>query len=476
MSSGDSSSSSLVSSIPSIFQVFTFYDAYLDNFYANRPALAHAPFSTQMQELYRDGFGVLHVYAPALAELGSRASWVIANCEQAQRRWAAENGVQVSAANWRDEILRAQIKSFAPDALYFLNSIDFDSRFTRTLETRPKAVIGWRAADIAPDIDWSDFDLIVSHLSVCREQAIRHGARQTEYFHPSVPKFLAEVTASHQREFDVVFTGQWTPQHHERNQIINAVAEASEREGFSFGLFLSSHGCTLPPAVARCNRGARWGQSMYQALRSGRVVLNAEIDLAAGEAGNMRLFETASVGSFLLTQHQRNIARYFTPGLHIDTYQSVTELLEKVRYYLKNSTQREAMALAAQQHIQTAFSPLVGAQKLLGFCSALVHRETTIKKDPLTTPAQPKLDMRVELVLDIALSELSAGKFVEALLLVEQVGETDKPVRDLQFVRGLCFGKLARFSEAAGALEKELIFFPDNMAARELLMQVRRSA
>jgi len=75
-----------VSSIPSTFQVFTFYDAYLDNFYANRPALAHAPFLTQMQELYRDGFGVLHVYAPALTELGSRAAGVTANCEQAQRR------------------------------------------------------------------------------------------------------------------------------------------------------------------------------------------------------------------------------------------------------------------------------------------------------------------------------------------------------------------------------------------------------
>lgn len=113
-----------------------------------------------------------------------------------------------------------------------------------------------------------------------------------------MPKFLAEVTASHKREFDVVFTGQWTQQHHERNQIINAVAEASEREGFSFGLFLSSHGFTLPPAVACCNRGARWGQSMCQALRSGRVVLNAEIDLAAGEAGNMRLLKQHRLAAF----------------------------------------------------------------------------------------------------------------------------------------------------------------------------------
>ena len=83
------------------------------------------------------------------------------------------------------------------------------------------------------------------------------------------------------------------------------------------------------------------------------------------------------------------------------------------------------MALAAQQHIQSTFSPLVGAQKLLGFCSALVDRKTAAKKEPLATPTQPKLDMRVELVLDIALSELNAGKFNQALSLVEQVGETD---------------------------------------------------
>lgn len=447
---------------PSILQVFTFYEAYLDDFYRTRPGLADAPYAIQMEELYRDGFCVLHVHAPTLTELGSRATWVIANCEQTQRRWALENGLTVDPRDWRHQILRAQIAAFQPEALYLLNPIDFDSRFIRTLLPRPSIVIGWRAASIPPHVDWTEFDLIVSHLSVCREQAIQHGARDTAYFHPSVPTFLGDLTASIPREFDVVFSGQWTPEHRARNEMLNAIAEASEREGFSFGLFLSSHHFELPPAVARCNRGARWGLDMYRALRSGRIVLNAEIDLARGEAGNLRLFETTSVGSFLITEHQRNIEQYFNVGQHIDTYRTVEELLTKIRLYLHNESKREGMACAAQRHIQATFSPLRGAQELLGFCES-------IRTKKFRAAATSDSRTKAQDALNSAVTVLKLGDPQEALRLVERVSHQSEQLPDLEFIRGICLGKLARFSDAAAALEQELSAFPNNVAARELL-------
>lgn len=449
----------------SVFQIFTFYEAYLENFYRERPQLISAPFLTQMEALYRDGFGVMHVHAPQLQRFGSRAMWAVANCAPAQVRWALENNIAIDPNNWKEQILRAQIAAFAPDILYSLNPLDFDSKFVRTLDKRPPAVIGWRAADIPAYVDWAEFDLIVSHLSVCREQALKIGAKAAAYFHPCVPRFLGDMTANTPREFDVVFAGQWTPQHHQRNVIITAVAEACEREGFSFGLFLSTNGQSLPPAVARYNRGARWGIEMYRALRSGRVVLNAEIDLAKGEAGNLRLFETTAVGSFLLTEHQFNIERYFAPGKHIDTYQSVAQLLEKIRYYLKNEQLREQMAAASQAHIRTAFSPEVGARKLLEFGDTILKSKSgsnRVKESKASSAS----------AVDIALSHLRAGNTPAALLTVEQIRDVSKPVRDLEFVRGICFGKMARFDEAAKALQQELSAFPDNPPARDLLAYV----
>jgi len=439
--------------------MFTFYESYIETFYKERPWLINAPFATQMEELYRDGFCVMHVHAPQLINLGARATWVVANCAPSQVRWALENNILIDPVDWKEQILRAQIAAFNPDVLYSLNPIDFDSKFIRSLTKRPKAVIGWRAADIPAHVDWGDFDLIVSHLSVCREQALRIGAKSSAYFHPCVPTFLGDITTSTLREFDVVFAGQWTPQHHHRNLIINAVAEASEREGFSFGLFLSSNGQELPPAVSRCNRGARWGLQMYRALKSGRIVLNAEIDLAKGEAGNLRLFETTAVGSFLLTEYQLNIERYFTPNKHIDTYSSIPELLEKIRFYLKHDELREQMALASQAHVRSEFSLGIGARKLLEFSDTIIKTKA-VTQTPSTA-------------VDQALGQLRAGNVSAALLIVEQITDLSRPVKDLEFVRGICFGQLARFDEAARALEQELALFPDNPPARDLLDYVK---
>src|SRR5205814_3328492 len=59
----------------------------------------------------------------------------------------------------------------------------------------------------------------------------------------------------------------------------------------------------------RCYQGEVWGVDMYQVLQRSRITLNSHIDMAGNEAGNVRLFESTGVGTFLLTEIGRASCR-----------------------------------------------------------------------------------------------------------------------------------------------------------------------
>jgi len=75
--------------------------------------------------------------------------------------------------------------------------------------------------------------------------------------------------------------------------------------------------------------------------------------------------------------------------------------------------------------------------------------------------------------IDSALALLKKADAAGALLILDGLSAGLQPVRDFNHVRGVCFTKLARFSDAAQALETEIATFPDNNPARELLTFVQ---
>lgn len=60
----------------------------------------------------------------------------------------------------------------------------------------------------------------------------------------------------------------------------------------------------------------------------------------------MRVFETLSTGSFLLTNWLPTLGDLFEDGKHLVTYKSYDEMVEKARYYLEHDDEREAIAAA----------------------------------------------------------------------------------------------------------------------------------
>lgn len=64
---------------------------------------------------------------------------------------------------------------------------------------------------------------------------------------------------------------------------------------------------------------------------------------------NMRVFETLSTGSFLLTNWLPTLGELFEDGKHLVTYKTLDEMVEKARYYLEHEDEREAIAKAGHE-------------------------------------------------------------------------------------------------------------------------------
>lgn len=63
-----------------------------------------------------------------------------------------------------------------------------------------------------------------------------------------------------------------------------------------------------------------------------------------------RTFEVPGAGGFLLTERAPDLERYFTDGTDVATFASPSELIEKVRYYMAHSDERDRIAASGFVH------------------------------------------------------------------------------------------------------------------------------
>lgn len=76
-----------------------------------------------------------------------------------------------------------------------------------------------------------------------------------------------------------------------------------------------------------------------------KIVFNISI----GDDVNMRVFETLSTGSFLLTNWLPTLGELFEDGKHLVTYKTYDEMIDKAKYYLAHDEEREVIAKAGQK-------------------------------------------------------------------------------------------------------------------------------
>ncbi len=347
--------------------VDTYYAAFVQAHYAGRPALAARPYAEQLASLMGERFGTADAYSHHLRALGHEAEEVIASCEPLQRAWAREHGkAGLRAAVSRlalgrlgrparraalRAVLAAQVDAYRPDVVYLQ-----DMGFHSTAEVRSlgaeRIVAGQIASPAPPDSHLRAFDLVVSSFPHFAARFRSLGV-DSEYLplafdarlHEALRAAGIDPAPSGERPHAVSFVGGLDPRVHAAGtKLLERVAGHVPVEFWGYGA------AALSPAspIRERYRGEAWGVSMYEVLARSRIVINRHIDVAAGYANNMRLYEATGSGALLVTDAGRNLGELFEPGREVAVYEDVDDLVATLEGLLADDAERRRIAAAGQ--------------------------------------------------------------------------------------------------------------------------------
>jgi spore maturation protein CgeB len=352
-----------------VLVVDTYYPAFLESHYAERPGLAERPYAEQLASLIERGFGTSDAYSFYLRENGHEARDTIVNCLPLQRAWAREHGAalprllgplasaptRVGVAG-RQALLHAvalaQIRAFRPDVVYLQDLWFLSRRELDAVRRRGVLVAGQIASQAPPAELLRGYDLLLTSFPHYVERFRRLGI-DSEYlriaFDERVTARLAargiDTAPDSARPHDAVFVGGVNPAvHHEGTRLLELVADRVGLDTWGYG----ADALEPSSALRRGHKGEAWGLDMFAVLAGAKIALNRHIDAAEGHANNMRLYETTGTGALLATDRGSNLGELFEPGREVVVYDGADDLVEKVRHYLAHDAERLEIARAGQ--------------------------------------------------------------------------------------------------------------------------------
>jgi spore maturation protein CgeB len=101
-------------------------------------------------------------------------------------------------------------------------------------------------------------------------------------------------------------------------------------------------------SLSEHHRGEAWGPDMVKAIYNSTISVNIHHRYQLG-GGNLKLFEIPAAGTFQLTDAYD--PEWYTEGEDIVSFDTPTELREKVEYYLENGEERTEIAKQGKQRV-----------------------------------------------------------------------------------------------------------------------------
>jgi hypothetical protein len=361
------------------------YPRFLSWLYRREPGLENASYAAQMAARNASLFGVADFYSRNFAAPGCPAADIHVNNPWLQSAWAREHGMAIelppppgvaaqhALPGWlqravapfkpalrplarkvglspkldaqSEQILLAQIEEFKPDLVLNQDLFHVDTRLARRIKAigRP-LLIGQVGIEPPRGEDWTIYDLMISQMGRIVQLFRKAGARSEVVHLAFEPAILDTLPEMPEADVDVSFIGTVSPDHQQRNALLEAVARRYQLK--LWGNLAPSLPASSP--LHRCYQGEVWGTTMYEVLRRSRITLNSHIDLAGREAGNARLFEATGVGAFLLTDLKDNLHTLFEPNREIAVWRSIDECLAMIDRYLEDEQSRAAIAAGGQ--------------------------------------------------------------------------------------------------------------------------------
>ena len=318
-----------------------------------------------MHVLLADRYGAQHLLQPVLTE-NPDAFLAIGDDDVVQRIWGREQGMPSKST--LADILRSQIEAHRTEIFYNLDPLRYGSGFLRTLPGSVRYRIGWRAAP-SPGADFQGYDLMVCNFPSILEQYRAQGLRAA-YFAPAFDPEMMPYAANTDRPVDVAFVGGFTRHHIRRTQILTSIAGLSEENNIAIHLessrftklaesqlgswFLSAK-YRRPEILRKVARGPVFGRELYEVLSTAKIVVNAAIDMAGDDRGNIRCFETMGTGALLLSD-LGNYPDGMRDRSTIRTYSDPADLVQTVLKLLADPAETAAIAARGHALVTTRYS------------------------------------------------------------------------------------------------------------------------
>jgi glycosyltransferase involved in cell wall biosynthesis len=326
-----------------------------------------------------DRFGAAHFLRPVLEE-DETAFFTNGDDEVLQRSWAREKGLpaQCSLA----DILRAQIEEHRATVFYNLDPIRYGNDFVRSLPGCVERLIAWRAAP-SGQADLSGYDLVVCNFPAILRDYASKGCR-TAYFFPAHDPVMDDYASNTDRPIDVLFAGSYSRHHLRRARLLEAAARLADRsrivmhmdESRATQLAESLIGRMMPlgryrrpTSIRRLAQPPVFGRELYSALSKSKIVINAAVDMAGEERGNMRCWEAMGLACVLVSDAGR-YPQGIVAGDSFLSYATPDEMSSTILHTLRHWDERRDIAHRGRDVVRSMYSK---AKQLEAFESLVEH-------------------------------------------------------------------------------------------------------
>jgi hypothetical protein len=179
----------------------------------------------------------------------------------------------------------------------------------------------------------------------------------TQAFEPSFFR-IREITPEDRKTFssEVTFAGTLgsKPYYLPRRRHLTRVMD----EGFQlkwWGPRMPRKFSTIPLLVGRLGKayGGRfiWGEEYAKAAQLSKIFLAFDALPNIRKSMSARMYTAVGCGAFYLCQHVEGIEEVLVPGKEIVTFRSEQEMIDMIRYYLKNDKERKRIAETGRDRI-----------------------------------------------------------------------------------------------------------------------------
>ena len=334
--------------------------------------------------LVKDGFYGSHILKP-IKEGDPDAFYTMWDYDRLQNKWAEENNIKHQSL---EDILKAQFRSFNPEVIYNMSPQKLNFSIFEGLSFGPK-LLCWNADPHSISLDrYDQYDAL---LTSSIEQIKADSNPNAVLFYPSKDELMDNYRGV-EKKIDVFFYGQYTNDvFKERKEYIDKLIPFLKKYSISFK-FCIMYTSWEEPMI---NRRYLWkvpflqksfpskktiknfsepifGLDVYKNIAESKIIFNISggLEVFGNYKFNMRIFETLGTGSFMLSD-KGSYPENIVDGEDFVSYTSFEDLSNKIKYYLDNKEEREAIALSGTETINEYYSKDIQWQKFKSIVNKL---------------------------------------------------------------------------------------------------------